>query len=112
MASFSIVVCRAACSRVGAGWKRANATVVELTLLSQFRQPGCPQVIVRKQPVGRRGTFHSTQDLCPPPKFRFNPRDGLPAKSRLTATWIGGLRPLTPHRAMMNTEIGTQFLGR
>jgi hypothetical protein len=41
--------------------------------------PACHQVIVRKQPVARPGTFHPYPgpiDLCPPPLFRLDPRDG------------------------------------
>lgn len=41
--------------------------------------PVCHQVIIRKQPVGRRGTFHPYTgpiDLCPPPESRLDPRDG------------------------------------
>jgi len=41
--------------------------------------PVCHEVIVRKQRVARPGKFHpypGPLDLCPPPQFRLDPRDG------------------------------------
>jgi hypothetical protein len=41
--------------------------------------PVCHQLIVGKQPVARPGAFHPYPgpiDLCPPPQFRLDPRDG------------------------------------
>jgi hypothetical protein len=41
--------------------------------------PECREPVVRKQPVGRPGTFHPYPgpiDLCPPPYFKLDPRDG------------------------------------
>jgi hypothetical protein len=42
-------------------------------------RPECREAVVRKQPVGRPGTFHPYPgpiNLCPPPQFRLDPRDG------------------------------------
>ena len=39
----------------------------------------CHQVIIKKQSVARPGTFQPYPgpiDLCPPPQFRLDPRDG------------------------------------
>ena len=41
--------------------------------------PECREAVARKQPVARPGTFHPYPgpiDLCPPPQFRWDPRDG------------------------------------
>jgi hypothetical protein len=41
--------------------------------------PVCRQLIVRKQPVTRPGTFHPYPgpiDLCPPPYYKLDARDG------------------------------------
>ena len=41
--------------------------------------PECRQAFVTKQPLTRHGTFHPYPgpiDLCPPPQFRLDPRDG------------------------------------
>jgi hypothetical protein len=47
--------------------------------------PVCRRLIVRKQPVTRPGTFRPYPgpiDLCPPPQFRLDPRDGCVAVIR------------------------------
>ena len=44
--------------------------------------PACRHPNVTKQPVARPGTFHPYPgpiDLCPPPKFRLDARDGCVA---------------------------------
>jgi len=41
--------------------------------------PECREAVVRNQPVGRPGSFHPYPgpiDLCPPPYFKLDPRDG------------------------------------
>jgi hypothetical protein len=47
--------------------------------------PECREAVVRKQPGARPGAFHPYSgpiDLCPPPQFRLDPRDGCVAVVR------------------------------